>query len=114
MLHNHAVLLTFATFQLYYKAHDVLDMATTTQLKVWDGEDNHAIFIGSFRGTKRPFSLQSSGRYLFLRLTVESDSPLCNFKGSYVAMTTKGITQGVPSPGPSRKKQTRLNRVIFF
>ena len=90
--HKHTVLLTFAKFPLYHK--DMPDIATT-QLQVWDGKNDHAFFIGSFRGTKRPFSLQLSGRHLLVRLTVESDIPLCNFKGYYVSTTTKGIIQGV-------------------
>ena len=61
-----------------------------TRLQIWDGKDENATLLGSFRGTKRPFSLQSNGRNLFLRLIVDPDAPLCNFEGAYVATTTKG------------------------
>lgn len=81
--------MTFATFQLYYKADGELDKETT-RLQVWDGDDEYATSLGIFSGTKRPFSLQSSGSNLFLRLIVDLDAPLCNFEGTYVSMITKG------------------------
>ncbi|KAL9978290.1 hypothetical protein ACROYT_G015789 [Oculina patagonica] len=87
---NHSIFLTFATFELYYKADIPGELdKETTRLQIWDGEDEYATLLGSFRGTKRPFSLQSSGRNLFLRLIVDPNAPLCNFEGCYVSMTTK-------------------------
>lgn len=62
----------------------------TTRLEIRDGEDQFASLLGIFRGTKRPFSLQSRGRNLFLSLIVDPNAPLCYFQGSFVAMTTKG------------------------
>ena len=88
---NHNIILTFAVFQLYYKVDNPQEMnQETTRLEIWDGEDQFASLLGIFRGTKRPFSLQSSGRNLFLRLIVDPNAPLCNFQGSYATMTTKG------------------------
>lgn len=86
---NHSIFVTFATFQLYYKADGELDKETT-RLQVWDGDDEYATSLGIFSGTKRPFSLQSSGSNLFLRLIVDLDALLFNFEGTYVSMTTKG------------------------
>lgn len=86
---NHRIFVTFATFQLYYKADGELDKETT-RLQVWDGDDEYATSLGIFSGTKRPFSLQSSGSNLFLRLIVDLDALLFNFEGTYVSMTTKG------------------------
>ncbi|XP_078363725.1 uncharacterized protein LOC144647926 [Oculina patagonica] len=95
---NHSIVLTFATFQLYYKFKSVqqllpLEFPPTekeaSRLEIWDGQDENATLLGSFRGTKRPFSLQSSGHHLFLRLIVDPGAPLCNFEGSYIATTTK-------------------------
>lgn len=87
---NHSISLTFATFELYYEVGDVEKKEVANQLKVWDGKNENATFLGSFRGTKRPFSLHSSSRSLLLRLIVDKDVPLCNFEGSYIATTTKG------------------------
>ena len=87
---NHSVFLTFTTFELYYKGEDNLHKKTT-QLQVWDGENEYRTSLGIFYGTKRPFSLRSSGRHLFLWLTVVPDVFLCNFQGSYISTSTIGI-----------------------
>ncbi|XP_022792494.1 uncharacterized protein LOC111331610 [Stylophora pistillata] len=81
------IILTFQTFQLYYK--DEFGRQIETRLQVWDGVDDRSKLLGIFRGTKRRFSLKSSDRHLFLRLFLNNDVPLCNFEGSYVSTITK-------------------------
>ena len=63
---------------------------SSTELQVWDGHNKSSDSLGIYRGTKRAFSLQSSGRYLFIRLRVFPDTVLCNVQGSFFASTLTG------------------------
>ena len=63
---------------------------SSTELQVWDGHNKSSDSLGIYRGTKRAFSLQSSGRYLFIRLRVFPDTVLCNVQGSFFASTLIG------------------------
>lgn len=83
---NHKIVLTFETFQLYYK--DEFGRQIETRLQVWDGVDDKSNSLGIFRGTKRSFSLNSSDRHLSLRLFLDTDVLLCNFEGSFISTTT--------------------------
>lgn len=88
---NHTIILTFETFQLYYK--DEIGRQIETRLQVWDGVDDKSNSLGIFRGTKRSFFLNSSDRHLFLRLFLDTDVLLCNFEGSFISTTTAGKEQ---------------------
>ena len=90
--HNHGILMTFTTFELYYKGEDDKSNGIT-KLQAWDGDSEHNTSLGIFYGTKRPFSLHSSGRHLLLRLTTAQDTPLCNFEGSYISIITTGTVE---------------------
>ena len=84
--------MTFTTFELYYKGEDDKSNGIT-KLQAWDGDSEHNTSLGIFYGTKRPFSLHSSGRHLLLRLTTAQDTPLCNFEGSYISIITTGTVE---------------------
>ena len=84
---GHNIFLKFTTLQLYFKYE--MD-GSSTELQVWDGHNKSSDSLGIYRGTKRAFSLQSSGRYLFIRLRVFPDTVLCNVQGSFFASTLIG------------------------
>lgn len=87
---GHNIFLKFTTLQLYFKYKMDGSSEESTELQVWDGHNESSDSLGIYRGTKRAFSLQSSGRYLFIRLRVFPDTVLCNVQGLFFASTVIG------------------------
>ena len=88
---GHNIFLKFTTLELEFKYYDIyLTSETETELQVWDGHNESSASLGIYRGTKRAFSLQSSGRYLFIRLRVFPDTVLCNVQALFFASTVIG------------------------
>ena len=85
---GHNIFLKFTTLQLHFKYK--YDTSEETTLQVWDGRSESSASLGIYSGTKRAFSLQSSGRYLFIRLRVFPDTVLCNVQGLFFASTVIG------------------------
>ena len=81
---GHNIFLKFTTLELQFNYE--------TELQVWDGHDESSASLGIYRGTKRAFSLQSSGRCLFIRLRVFPDTDLCNVQALFFASTVIGMS----------------------
>ena len=79
---NHTVKLTFTTFRLY--PYDWFG----TEIQVYDGKRKNDTVLGVFTGTRQPFLIQTSGR--FMMLTLKTTYPYIPgiFEGAYY--TTKG------------------------
>ena len=90
---GHNIFLKFTTLELEleskYKYYS-WPTEKETELQVWDGHNESSASLGIYRGTKRAFSLQSSGRYLFIRLRVLPDTVLCNVQALFFASTVIG------------------------
>ena len=95
---GHNIFLQFTTLELEFKYDDIyLPSEKETELQIWDGHNKSSASLGIYRGTKRAFSLQSSGRYLFIRLRVFPDTVLCNvqalfFAGTLIGKSDFGVT----------------------
>ena len=89
---GHNIFLKFTTLELYFKNDENPweKFWGKTELQVWDGHNESSASLGVYRGTKRAFSLQSSSRYLFIRLRVFPDTVLCNVQGLFFASTVIG------------------------
>ncbi len=63
-------------------------------IHIYDGRNTNNTMLGTFTGTRRPFVIQSSGRFMLVKLTKQyklyPGSCLCNFKGVYTFGTSKG------------------------
>ena len=79
---NHTVKQIFTTFHLsdYYR-----DKA---EIQVYDGKTTNDTVLGVFAGTRQPFMIQTSGRFMMLSLKKKSLFSTCIFEGTYY--TTKG------------------------
>ncbi|CAH3022140.1 unnamed protein product, partial [Porites evermanni] len=95
---GHNIFLKFTTLQLHFKYK--YDTSEETTLQVWDGRSESSASLGIYSGTKRAFSLQSSGRYLFIRLRVFPDTVLCNVQGLFFASTVIEKPE-IHFPGPT-------------
>ena len=89
---NHNVRLQFVTFQLS-------DMRLSGWLgihpymQIYDGQNTTDASLGVFTGARRPFTIQSSGRFMLVKLIFEKSwwkRYLNNVKGVYTFKTTKG------------------------
>ena len=87
---GHNIFLKFTTLELEFKYSLYGAIEKKTELQVWDGHNESSASLGIYRGTKRAFCLQSSGRYLFIRLRVLPDTVLCNVEGLFFASTVTG------------------------
>ena len=78
--------LKFNTFQL----SNIPTWQMQSQIHIYDAlSANESFLIGVFNGTRKPFEVQSSGRYMLLELT-GSAKAVHNFKGAYNFSTKKG------------------------
>ena len=84
---NHTIRLTFETFQL--SDSQVLGQ---NLIRIYDGRKTTDTSLGVFAGARRPFTIQSSGQFMLVRLTKETWwlETLSNLKGVYSFNTTKG------------------------
>ena len=80
---NHTVKLIFTTFRLsdYY--------GDKAEIQVYDGKTTNDTVLGVFARTRRPFMIQTSGRFMMLSLKKKCLLFFtCIFEGTYY--TTKG------------------------
>ena len=83
---KHNIKLKFTNFQL----SDSRQFGQK-QLQIYDGKNTNGTSLGAFTGTKRPFSIQSSGRFMLIKLTHKGrSSSLCHFEGVSTFATAKG------------------------
>ena len=89
---NHNVRLQFVTFQLS-------DIRLSGRpgihpyMQIYDGLNTTDISLGVFTGARRPFTIQSSGRFMLVKLIFANSFCklfLNNLKGVYTFNTTKG------------------------
>ena len=79
---NHTVKLIFTTFRLYpYYWFG-------TEIQVYDGKRKNDTVLGVFTGTRQPFLIQTSGRFMMLILKTKYWFTRSIFKGAYY--TAKG------------------------
>ena len=79
---NHTVKLIFTTFRLsdYYW--------NKAEIQVYDGKRTNDTVLGVFAGTRQPFMIQTSGRFMMLSLKKKYLFSPGIFEGTYY--TTKG------------------------
>ena len=86
---NHTIRLTFETFQL----SDSQELGQNL-IRIYDGRKTTDTSLGVFTGARRPFTIQSSGQFMLVKLTNENWwlklRDLSNLKGVYTFNTTKG------------------------
>ena len=84
---NHTIRLKFETFQL----SDSQELGQNL-IRIYDGRKATDTSLGVFTGARRPFTIQSSGRFMLVKQTKENRwlKRLSNFKGVYTFNTTKG------------------------
>ena len=79
---NHTVKLMFTTFRLfgfYWNG---------AMIQVYDGRRKNDTVLGVFTGTRQPFLIQTSGRFMMLTLKKKYWFTRCIFEGAYY--TRKG------------------------
>ena len=81
---HHNIKLTFVVFQLSIISRD------ETEIKVYDGGGKNDILVGTFTGTRPPFIVHTSGRFMLVMLRRKHTFSMCNFKGVYSSSTKKG------------------------
>ena len=82
---NHSIKLRFTTFELS------VDQRTQYRIHVYDGRRTYTDLLGVFSGTRRPFTVQSSGRFMLVTLIKRyAASFVCNFEAVYTSSTAKG------------------------
>ena len=74
---NQTIKLIFTTFRLsgYYW--------NKAEIKVYDGKRKNDTVLGVFSGTRQPFLLKTSGRFMKLTLKKKYSFTLCIFKGGF-------------------------------
>ena len=96
---NHNVRLQFETFQLsdmrLYRWWWIYLFIRRIHpyMQIYDGRHTSDTSLGNFTGARRPFTIQSSGRFMLVKLIFEElwwKGYLNNLKGVYTFKTTKG------------------------
>lgn len=82
---HHNIRLNFTTFQLSDSKQFGQNL-----IKAFDGREEDNALLGIFTGTRPPFTVQTSGRFMLVKLTRRRSRSLCNFRGVYTSTTTKG------------------------
>ena len=80
------VRLKFIRFQL----SDLPSFQWQSWIRVYDGKSTNDTLLGIYSGTRRPFTVQSSGRYLLVKLTTQNEKTMRYFKGVFTSATTIG------------------------
>ena len=76
---NHTVKLTFTIFLL---SNDPI--WGQAKIQVHDGKRKNDTILGTFTGTRQPFIIQTSGRFMMLTLQKKYSFTPCNFKGTFI------------------------------
>ena len=127
---NHSVRLQFVTFQLsdlrlrprYWIPPHLLRYFTRwihPCMQIYDGRNTTDTSLGVFTGARRPFTIQSSGRFMLVKLRFAKlwwRRYLSNLKGVYTFKTTKGklVTYMHNSPEQFKINMRNVARSIFF
>ena len=82
---NHSVKLKFKIFSL---SND--PQFGQARIEVHDGKRKNDTILGIFSGARRPFIIQTSGRFMMVALQKDYLSTPCNFKGTYYTSQKKG------------------------
>ena len=82
---NHTVKLKFMIFRLYNNPWH-----GQSRIQVHDGKRKNDTILGIFSGARRPFIIQTSGRFMIVALQKDSLTTPCNFKGTYYTSQKKG------------------------
>ena len=82
---NHSVKLKFKIFSLSNNPR-----FGQARIEVHDGKRKNDTILGIFSGARRPFIIQTSGRFMMVALQKDSLSTPCNFKGTYYTSQKKG------------------------
>ena len=64
-------------------------------MHVYDGKTVNATLVGLYTGTRRPFVVQSSGRFMLITLTLQIYGHLINFEAVYNSTTETGRLQSL-------------------
>ena len=82
---NHNIQLRFTTFQLSES-----QKFGTNRIQIYDGKKSEEPkLLGDLTGTRRPFTIQSSGRFMLVKLTKKYAFSLSNVQGVWSSSTTK-------------------------
>ena len=81
---NHTVKLRFTIFRL---SGDYWNQA---KIQVYDGKGKNDTVLGVFTGTRQPFLIQTSGRFMMLTLIKKYWFTRSIFKGAYYSISGKG------------------------
>ena len=83
---NHNIKLKFASFLLSDSPEYGQNL-----IEIYDGRYTNTTLLGAFTGTTKRLVIQSSGRFMLVKL-IKKDKlyALCNFKGVFTFGTTKG------------------------
>ena len=82
---DHHIRLRFTTFQLSFI------WWVEYRVQIYDGRYTNATSLGVFTGTRRPFTVQSSGQFMSIKLIKKKETSfLCNVKGVFTCNKTKG------------------------
>ena len=85
---NHTVKLKFTIFRL---SNDPLNYLPNdpwlgeAKIQVHDGKGSSDTVLGVFTGTRQPFIIQTSGRFMMLTLQKTRWRTPCNFKGTFIS-----------------------------
>ena len=74
---NHTVKLIFTTFRLSGYFWNPIE------IKVYDGKRKNDTVLGVFNGTRQPFLIKTSGRFMMLTLKRKYPWSPCIFNGAY-------------------------------
>ena len=78
---NYTVKLKFTIFHL---------SVNQAKIQIHDGKSKNDTVLARFSGTRQPFTIQTSGRFMMLILKKDEPSTLCNFMGAYNISSNKG------------------------
>ena len=82
---NHTVKLKFTIFRLSdYPRLPNEAWVGQAKIQVHDGKRNNDTVLGVFTGTRQPFIIQTSGRFMMFTLQKEYYFTPCNFKGTFI------------------------------
>ena len=82
---NHTVKLKFTIFHLSnYPRLSNEAWVGQAKIQVHDGKRNNDTVLGVFTGTRQPFIIQTSGRFMMFTLQKEYPFTPCNFKGTFI------------------------------
>lgn len=85
---DHKIKLQFTTFQWYS-----FWSTQQNEIHVYDGKTVNATLVGVYAGTRRPFIVQSSGRFMLITLTLHSSGDVAKFEAVYNSTTEIGRPQ---------------------